>query len=107
MHTLQVQVGLCLPFPLGGWMHTIQVHPGRCLGCFVVIPADDSEGPRRLSPKTATLARASKPEGSRSCGGLLLSAIFGFLKSGKNPWQPERLRNYYTNNQGHKENTNS
>lgn len=73
-------------------MHTMQVHPGRCLGCLVVA-ADDSEGSLRLSPKTAALARASKPEGSISWDDLLFSAILRFLKSGKDLGQPEKYRN--------------
>lgn len=95
-HARQVHVGLCVPFPLGGWMHTIQVHPGRCLGCFVVTPADDdSTGSTRLPPKTAALARASKREGSWSWIDLLLSSIFRFLESGEDHAQVENLRINY------------
>lgn len=81
-------------------MHTIHEQPGRCRGCLVVAPADDSAGSTRLSPKTAALARASKPEGSCSWIGLLFSTILRFLKSGKHHAQPLRFRNYYTNHQG-------
>lgn len=91
MHTLQVHEGLCLPFPLGGWMHTMQVHPGRCRGCLVVTPADDSAGARKFSPRTARLARASKPEVSCSWGDFLSSEILFFLK----PGHPERLGDCY------------
>lgn len=35
-HTVQVHDGLCLPFPLGGWLQTMHEHPARCLGCLVV-----------------------------------------------------------------------
>lgn len=80
-------------------MHTIQVHPGRCLGCLVVTPADDSEGSTILSPKTAALARASKPEGSCSSVDLLFSTILRFLETGKDPAQPENSVNYHTNHQ--------
>jgi hypothetical protein len=70
-------------------MHTIQEQPGRCLGCLVVAPADESVGSMRFSPKTAKLARASKPEGSCSWINLLFSTIRRFLKSTKHQMQPE------------------
>lgn len=70
-------------------MHTIQEQPGRCRGCLVVAPADDSAGSTKFSPKTAALARASKPEGSCSWSGLPFSTTRRFLESGKHQKHPE------------------
>jgi len=82
-HTLHVHVGLCLPLPLGGWMHTMQEQPGRCLGCLVVAPADDSAVSTRFSPRAAALARASKPDTSYSWNDLLFSSLRRFFESAK------------------------
>lgn len=62
-------------------MHTMQLQPGRCLGCLVVAPTEVSPMSPALSPRTAALARASKPEDSHSGARLLLSTILRFLKS--------------------------
>lgn len=59
-------------------MHTMQLHPGRCLGCLVVAPEDESAISTMLSPRTAAFARASNPVGSTSLEDLL-SEIFCFL----------------------------
>lgn len=71
-------------------MHTIQVQPGRCRGCLVVAPTEGSPESPTLSPSTAALAKASKPEGSRSWTDLWLSAIFRFLKSGEDIERAEK-----------------
>lgn len=65
-------------------MHTMQEQPGRCRGCFVVAPTEVSPESPALSPRTAALARASKPEGSHSGAGLRLSTILRFLESNQN-----------------------
>lgn len=64
-------------------MQTIQLQPGRCRGCLVVAPTDGSAESPTLSPRTAALAKASKPEGSRSRADLWLPTILRFLKSGE------------------------
>ena len=64
-------------------MHTMQVQPGRCRGCLVVGPADGPSGSPASAPKTAAVAKASKPEGSRNWGTLRLSVILRFLDSGE------------------------
>jgi len=89
--TLHVHVGLCLPLPLGGWMHTMQEQPGRCLGCLVVAPADDSAVSTRFSPRAAAQARASKPDASCSWIDLLFSSLRRFLKSAKHSAQHKDL----------------
>lgn len=64
-------------------MQTMQEHPGRCRGCLVVAPTEGSGKFPKLSPNTAAVANASKPEGgSHSTPALLLSAILRLLKSG-------------------------
>lgn len=78
-------------------MHTIQEQPGRCLGCLVVAPAEESVGSMKFSPKTAKLASASKPEGSCSWINLLFSTIRRFLKSVKHQMQPERFLELHSN----------
>lgn len=62
-------------------MHTMQVQPGRCRGCLVVAPTEGSPESPASSPRTAALAKASKPEGSCSSSSLWLSAILRFLQS--------------------------
>ena len=79
MHTLHMHVDLCLPFPLGGWIHTIHEQPGRCRGCLVVASADGSPESPPFSSRTAALARASKPVGSPSWASLWLSMDFCLL----------------------------
>lgn len=65
-------------------MHTMQVQPERCRGCLVVGSVDGSSASTALSPKTAAVAKASKPEGSSSSASVTmgLSLIFLFFTSG-------------------------
>jgi len=69
MQTLHVHVGLCFPFPLGGWIHTMHEQPGRCLGCFVVVATTAVVLCSPTSPRIAALASASRPEDSSSWAG--------------------------------------
>ena len=104
MQTLHVHVGLCFPFPLGGWMHTMHEHPGRCLGCLVVVATDAPPGSLALSPRTAVLGRASRVAESCSCTILWLINILCFLnsvrsKSEKKHHKYFKKRSYVTKNQ--------
>lgn len=60
-------------------MQTMQLQPGRCRGCLVVAPTEGSPKSPILSPKTASVAKASRPEGSQSS---LFSTSFRLLRSG-------------------------
>lgn len=62
-------------------MQTMQVQPERCRGCLVVVSADGSSASTASSPKTAAVAKASKPEGSGSSVKVGLSLILLFFTS--------------------------
>lgn len=61
-HTVQVHEGLCLPFPLGGWLQTMHEHPARCLGCLVV--AATSVSPCSPVVVMAAFAKVSRADAS-------------------------------------------
>lgn len=67
-------------------MQTMQEQPGRCRGCFVVAPTPTEGSPKSpmLSPSTATVAKASNPEGSQSWP---FSVILRLLESGTDEMQ--------------------
>lgn len=58
-------------------MHTMHEHPGRCRGCLVVVAIDVVLGSLTLSPRTAALASASRPDDACSC----ILVTLRFLKS--------------------------
>lgn len=81
-------------------MHTMHEHPGRCRGCLVVVATEGISGSTALSPRAATLARASRAEGSRSSVGLRLAVTLRFLISGAKSIYQNSRRHCMVQNHG-------